>query len=251
MSPPRSKAAAAGSCPCRSGGVCQSARPGFVRLMGRCFAVPSARDSSSHKLVDRLPTKSHYRDHRNTMSNISTNYSAHTGSTSASTFSASSQPAQSQPVDQSQHRATPESSHPQFDALPRRQSSQSQTFQARYGDLHTGPRQQLGGVQVAHGTYVPKRSMHIAGTHFNDVLPDQRHLVSEDLEMYRDSIRMGQRPQAVDLSLTDRGNLKVTDGHHRFAAALAEGQPVDVRITSGREPQPHNDWRNVSIIHDE
>jgi hypothetical protein len=185
------------------------------------------------------------------MSNVSTNYSAHTGSTSASTLSASSQTAQSQPVDQRRHRTTQELIHPQLNGLPRRRPSESQTFQARYGALYTGPQQEQDGVKVAYGTYVPHRSMHIAGTQYDDVLPDQRHLVSEEVEMYRDSIRMGQRPPAVDLSLTERGNLKLTDGHHRFAASLAEGQPVAVKIASGLEPQPHDDWRNVSIIRDE
>jgi hypothetical protein len=89
------------------------------------------------------------------------------------------------------------------------------------------------GVRFAYGSYVPDRPMNIAGSAFDDVLPSQPHLVSGYLEMHRDTIQMGQRLNRVDLSVTDRDKLMLTDGHHRLAS-VAEGRPVDFKITSGR-----------------
>ncbi|MDQ7981949.1 hypothetical protein QYH69_32515 [Paraburkholderia sp. SARCC-3016] len=90
--------------------------------------------------------------------------------------------------------------------------------------------------------------MNILQTAFNDILPDQPTVVREDVDMYRDQIMHGQPTAPIAVSVTAQNNLKITDGHHRFVASLSLGQPVGVTITSGHEPQPHNDWSNVTLI---
>jgi len=97
--------------------------------------------------------------------------------------------------------------------------------------------------------YHPAQAMHILGSDFNDVLPEQNRVDQDAIDGYKAvlSMKLDGLP-AVSASLTSSGKLKITDGHHRFCAAMAEGAPVRIEVDEQFDIEFRADWSSVGIV---
>jgi hypothetical protein len=122
----------------------------------------------------------------------------------------------------------------------------------RSGNLTiVGNATRVTGIKVV---YTPNESMYIMGTDYDDILPDQESLNMDPFESYCEDF--GNRrtrdiapvlPVQAVLTLGEN-RLKISDGHHRFAAALAENVPIEIEVCNQREAMSFRNWSGVELI---
>ncbi|MBP0592959.1 hypothetical protein J8I87_25175 [Paraburkholderia sp. LEh10] len=83
---------------------------------------------------------------------------------------------------------------------------------------------------------------------FEHVTPANQQELAQVAELARPKIRNGEQLEPVPAERSHDGKLVLTDGHHRFAAAMAERAKIRMVDSSATEPTPHADWSQVKEI---
>ncbi|WP_162878106.1 ParB N-terminal domain-containing protein [Trinickia diaoshuihuensis] len=95
-------------------------------------------------------------------------------------------------------------------------------------------------------SYQPSRATELAESKYSDILPSQHELKESHIDAYRQKIKNGEQLEPIPVARSSDGKkLVLIDGHHRFAAAMAEQAKVDLIVSSTTAPTSHADWSGV------